>query len=281
MRILITGSSGQLDAAIAASLAPSHTVLGIDLLPGPQTTHLGSVTDRSHIFQLTQNIDAIVHTASLHARHLYEQSRTAFVETNIQGTLNLLETAVENGVQRFIYTSTTSLYGQAMVSPDQAVWVTEKLIPQPRDIYDVTKLAAENLCQIIAKTHGLPCLSLRVSRFFPEPADLMAIYRLYRGVDVRDAAAAHLLALQAPISDFDILNISARSPFGEADVAALRYDAAGVIRRHFPWAEQEFARRSWVLPENIDRVYVIEKAEQQLGYQPRLNFEALFREPGW
>src|SRR5512147_1270417 len=118
MRILITGSSGQLGAAIAARLAVSHAVVGLDILPGPQTTHLGSVTERSLIFQLTQNVDAIIHTASLHARHLHEQSRTAFVETNIQGTLNLLEAAVENGVQRFVYTSTTSLYGQAMFWPD-------------------------------------------------------------------------------------------------------------------------------------------------------------------
>lgn len=183
-------------------------------------------------------------------------------------------------MQRFIYTSTTSLYGQAMVSPDQAVWVTENLVPQPRDIYDVTKLAAENLCRMMAETHGLSRLSLRVSRFFPEPADLMAIYRLYRGVDVRDAAEAHLLALEAPISGFEIFNISARSPFGEAEVEELYHDAPRVIRRHFPWAEQEFARRNWVLPERIDRVYVIKQAEQQLGYQPKFNFEALFQAPG-
>lgn len=280
MRILITGSSGQLGAAIAASLAVSQSVVGLDILPGPQTTHLGSVTERSLIFQLTQNVDAIIHTASLHARHLHEQSRTAFVEINIQGTLNLLEAAVENGIQRFVYTSTTSLYGQAMVSPNRAVWVTEDLVPQPRDIYDVTKLAAEGLCQITVPSHRLPCLSLRVSRFFPEPAHLLAIYRLYRGVDVRDAAEAHRLALEAPITGFETFNISARSPFAEADVEELHRDAAAVIRRYFPWAEAAFARRNWALPERIDRVYVTGKAEQQLGYNPRFNFESLFRESG-
>jgi nucleoside-diphosphate-sugar epimerase len=280
MRILITGSSGQLGAAIAASLALAHSVVGLDILPGPQTTHLGSVTDHRLIFRITQNVDAIIHTASLHARHLHEQSRTAFVETNIQGTLNLLEAAVENGVPRFIYTSTTSLYGQAMVSPDRAVWVTEEVVPQPRDIYDVTKLAAEGLCQITAQSHGLPCLSLRVSRFFPERAHLMAIYRLYRGVDVSDATEAHRLALTARVSGFEIFNISAHSPFVEADVEELRYDAAAVIRRYFPWAEEAFARRNWSLPERIDRVYVTGKAEQQLGYRPRFNFESLFQESG-
>lgn len=269
MRILITGSSGQLGAAIAAGLPPTHSVVGVDILPGPQTTHLGSVTDRDLIFQLTKNVEAIIHTASLHARHLHQQSHTAFVETNVQGTLNLLEAAVENKVQRFVYTSTTSLYGQAMVSPEWAVWVTEKLVPQPRDIYDVTKLAAENLCQIIAAAHGLPGLSLRVSRFFPEPADLLAIYRLYRGVDVRDAAEAHRLAMEAPVRGFEVFNISARSPFTEAELAELYHDAAGVIRRYFPWAEQVFARRAWRLPERIDRVYVTKKAEQQLGYRDK------------
>lgn len=278
MRILITGSSGQLGAAIAGSLTVSQSGVGLDILPGPQTTHLGSVTDRNLIFQLTQNVDAIIHTASLHARHLHQQSHPAFVETNIQGTLNLLEAAVENGVQRFVYTSTTSLYGQAMVSPNRAVWVTEDLVPQPRDIYDVTKLAAEGLCRITAQSHGLSCLSLRVSRFFPEPADLLAIYRLYRGVDVRDAAEAHRLALAVPFSGFDIFNISAHSPFTEAEGEALYHDAAAIIRRYYPWVGEAFSQRNWVLPERIDRVYVTAKAEQQLGYRPQFNFEALFEE---
>ena len=150
MRILICGSSGHLGSTIAAILAKDHTVVGLDRLPGKYTTDLGSVTDRGLIQSLLDGIDAVIHTASLHARHLNEYASSEFVDTNVQGILNLLEAAVEKNVQRFVYTSTTSLYGLAMVPSESAVWVTEGLEPIPRDIYDSTKIAAENLCKMIA-----------------------------------------------------------------------------------------------------------------------------------
>ena len=277
MRILVTGSSGQLGAALCELLAEQHTLIGLDALPGKWTTHVGSVTDRDLICTLTRGVDAILHTASLHARHLSSHSRSDFVSTNMQGTLNLLEAAVERGVRRFVYTSTTSLYGHAMVSPDRAVWVSEVLPPEPRDIYDVTKIAAEGLLKITAEQHGLPCISLRVSRFFPEPENLMVLYRLYRGVDVRDAAWAHLLALQSDLPGFEAFNISARSPFAREDVEALFQDPRQVILKYHPSVEQEFRQRGWQFPERIDRVYSIEKAEKMLDYHPRFNFADSFQ----
>jgi UDP-glucose 4-epimerase len=189
-----------------------------------------------------------------------------------------LEASIKNRIKRFIYTSTTSLYGYAMVPSKKAVWVTESLRPKPRDIYDVTKIAAENMCRLMSETHGLPCLSLRISRFFPEPVHLMVIYRLYRGVDVRDAAAAHILALEADISGYDVFNISARSPFSEDEMPELLHDAPSVIRRLYPSLEELFAQQGWKLPQSIDRVYVIEKAEKHLGYRPKYNFNEYLQE---
>ena len=96
-----------------------------------------------------------------------------------------------------MYTSTTSLYGDAMLPADgAAAWVDESLAPQPRDVYDETKLAAEEACREAARA-GLACTSLRMSRCFPEEPRLVAIYRLYRGVDAEDVAQAHELALAA------------------------------------------------------------------------------------
>ena len=77
----------------------------------------------------------------------------------------------------------------------RAVWVDEQLEPQPRDIYDQTKLEAE---QLVASAGGsMTVTTLRMSRCFPEAAELMAWYRLYRGVDRRDVAEAHALALRS------------------------------------------------------------------------------------
>jgi UDP-glucose 4-epimerase len=279
MRILLTGSSGQLGREIARQLSAQHEVIGLDRIPGPWTSRLDSVTDRATILALMPDIDAIIHTASLHARHLNEASKQDFIDTNISGTLNLLEAAVQAKVRRFVYTSTTSVYGAALVPTDRAVWVTEDLTPQPRDIYDITKLAAEALCKHFAEAQGLPVICLRTARFFPEPPELLAQYRLYRGGDVRDIASAHVLAVTNSTIQYDLFNISARSPFQESDLPELWCDAPAVLRRHIPGIEQLFARRGWILPERIDRVYVIARAEERLGYQPRYNFAEYMRGP--
>src|SRR5262249_21725364 len=154
--------------------------------------------------------DAIVHTASLHAPHVTSRPMQDFIAVNITGTLRLLEAAAKAQVRRVVYTSTTSVYGFALIpDAEQAVWVTESLRPRPRDIYDITKLAAEELCCHFARESQLPIICLRVSRFYPQPPELMASYRLYRGADVRDIAAAHVLAVTNLEIACDLFNISA------------------------------------------------------------------------
>jgi UDP-glucose 4-epimerase len=158
-----------------------------------------------------------------------------------------------------------------MVPRETAVWVTEELAPVPRDLYDVTKFAAEGLCRNVSAAHGLSCVILRVARFFPEPPNHMAIYRLYKGVDLRDVVTAHGLALQAASPGCQVFNIAARSPFTAGETAELLHDPQRVILRHVPAAGERFAKLGWQFPSRIDRVYVIEKAERALGYRPAFN----------
>jgi len=273
MRILVTGSSGRIGAAIAACLSKRHEVVGLDVRQGRWTSVAGDVTDVALVRRLTANIDAVVHTASLHAPHVGQRSDEDFRRINVDGTAALLEGAAERGLRRFVYTSTTSLYGHALVPQGEAVWVTEDLEPSPRDIYDETKIAAEGLCSE-ASGEGLTCVSLRMSRCFPEPDDIVAGYRLHRGVDARDVAEAHLRALEAPIQGYDVFNVSMESVFRPEDCGVLLVDAPTVIRSRLPWAEEEFLRRGWSLPGSIDRVYVTEKATRVLGFQPRYGLRA-------
>ena len=130
MRVLITGSSGQLGQAIAKLLSPKYDIIGIDLRPSGVPTHVGSVGNRDLIFNLVKNVDAVIHTASLHAPYVGQFTKEQFIDTNIKGTLNLLEASVEYKIRRFVYTGTTSLYGFAMVPHNKAVWVTEELVPR-------------------------------------------------------------------------------------------------------------------------------------------------------
>jgi nucleoside-diphosphate-sugar epimerase len=277
VRILVTGASGRIGGAIVARLALRHQVTGIDRRPGPLTVEVVDVCDTARLVPLLAGMDAIVHTASLHVPDLAASSVGEFRAVNVDATRRLLAAAGEAGVARFVYTSTTSLYGDAMLpAAGEAAWVTEDLAPRPRDVYDETKLAAEEAC-LEAARQGLACTSLRMSRCFPEEPRLVALYRLYRGVDAEDVAQAHELALATGRTGHEVYNISAPSPFARADCRRLYEDAASVVLERYPWAEGEFQRRGWLLPRSIDRVYVVDKAISGLGYRPVQDFPAMFR----
>lgn len=277
MKVLVTGTSGRIGSAIAARLALRHQVTGVDHRPGMLTAEVTDVRDTARLAPLLAGADAVVHAAALHVPDLAAHDDREFREVNVDATRRLLQAAGEAGVTRFVYTSTTSLYGDAMLpEAGEAVWVTEELAPRPRDIYDETKLEAEESCRAAAR-QGLACVSLRMSRCFPEDPRLVAIYRLYRGVDAEDVAQAHELALATGRGGFEVYNISAPPPFVRADCRRLFEDAPAVVLERHPWADAEFRRRGWLLPRSIDRVYVVDRAMSDLGYRPEHDFAALFR----
>ena len=107
-------------------------------------------------------VRVVLHTATLHKPHIATHARQDFVDTNITGTLNLLEEAA-GGRGRLRFTSTTSAFGRAL-TPLQgapAAWITEDVTPVPRNIYGVTKTAAEDLCELFHRDYGLACVILR------------------------------------------------------------------------------------------------------------------------
>jgi UDP-glucose 4-epimerase len=234
-----------------------------------------------------QGVDAVLHTATLHKPHIVTHSRQDFIDANITGTLNLLEEAVAARASSFVFTSTTSAFGRALTPPAgaPAVWVTEDVRPVPRNIYGVTKTAAEDLCELFHREHGLACVILRTARFFPEPDDDPATRQayddgnakaneyLYRRVDLEDVASAHVLALtKAAAIGLGRYIISATTPFMPDDLLDLRLRAPLVVRRRVPDYEAEYARRGWTMFPSIERVYVNERARQDLGWQPRYDF---------
>ena len=288
MLVLVTGSSGHLGEALVRVLREQgHEVLGLDVLESSFTKVVGSIADRAFVRRCLKGVEAILHTATLHKPHVATHTKQQFIETNVTGTLNLLEEAVASGVGRFVFTSTTSAFGRALTPPPgaPAAWITEDVAPVPRNIYGVTKIAAENLCELVHNEHGLPCLILRTSRFFPESDDredvrtvyddgnLKANEFLYRRVDLEDATAAHLLALErAPELRFGRYIISATTPFTREDLGDLRTGAPGVVERLFPGCEAEYRRRGWRMFPSIERVYVNAKARSDLGWNPRYDF---------
>ena len=288
LRVLVTGSAGHLGEGLVRALrSDGCEVVGLDLLESPFTSVVGSIAERATVRRCLSDVDAVVHAATLHKPHVGSHARQQFVDTNVSGALNLLEQAAAGGARRFVFTSTTSAFGRALTPPPgaPAAWITEEVRAAPRNIYGVTKCAAEDLCELFHRDQGLPCLVLRTSRFFPEAddreevraayddANLKANEYLYRRVDLQDVVTAQLLALErAPAIGFGRDIISATTPFTRGDLAALRADAPRVLRRLFPDYEAEYARRGWTMFPSIERVYVNARARRDLGWSPRYDF---------
>lgn len=293
MKILITGSAGHLGEALMRTLQNSdHHAIGLDKKASPFTERVGSITNRFFVKECLQGVDAVIHAATLHKPHIATHTRQDFVDTNITGTLNLLEEAAASGVKSFIYTSTTSAFGRALTPPEgtPAAWITEEVASVPKNIYGGTKVAAESLCELFQYKTGLPCLVLRTSRFFPEEDDDKSLREafddvnlkvnelLYRRADIEDLVSAHLLAVEkAPGIGFGRFIVSATTPFTRDDLQNLRTDAPAVVKRYVPEFEEEYAKRGWTIPQSIDRVYVNELARRQLGWQPRHDFRSAIR----
>lgn len=289
--VLVTGSAGHLGEALVRTLRQAgRATIGLDCVPSAFTDVVGSITDPGIVERCMDGVGEVLHTATLHKPHVGTHTRQAFVDTNITGTLNLLEAAHRNRVRSFIYTSTTSTFGDALVpaAGSPAAWITEDVVPRPKNIYGVTKVAAEDLCALAHRNQGLTCVILRTSRFFPEAdddpaargafgdANLKAIEFLHRRADIEDIVSSHVCALErAPEIGFGRYIISATTPFTREDASQLRHDAPAALTRRVPGWEAAFARLGWRMKPSVDRVYDNSRARTELGWQPRHDFAAV------
>jgi UDP-glucose 4-epimerase len=286
--ILVTGSAGHLGEAIMRTLqSQGRHARGIDVKSSPFTNAVGSITDSAFVRGHLRDVTAVIHCATLHKPHVETHSAREFIDTNIAGTLVLLEESVHAGVRAFVYTSTTSAFGSALspLAAQPAVWVTESTTSIPRNIYGVSKAAAESVCELFHRRDGLPVVILRTARFFPEADDDPAIRSAYttanvqvnellhRRADIEDVVDAHLLAVAcAPRIGFGRYIISATTPFTTNDLLDLRRATPTVVRSHVPGFEPVFAARGWRMFASIDRVYVNDLARRELGWRPKYDF---------
>lgn len=288
MSILVTGSAGHLGEGLMRRLrAQGRDVRGVDIKPSAYTDAVGSIADPDFVAAAMRGVRQVIHAATLHKPHVATHSYRQFVDTNVAGTLALLEAALAERVEAFVFTSTTSAFGAAL-SPapgEPAAWIDEDVAPVPKNIYGTTKIAAEGLCELFHRKHRLPALVLRTSRFFPEddddaavrsvysPANAQANELLHRRADIEDVVQAHLCAIErAPALGFGRYIVSATTPFARTERAELRRDAAAAVERHYPHCRELYAAQGWRLFPELDRVYDNARARRDLDWRPRYDF---------
>ena len=288
----MTGSAGHLGEALMRTLPlAGHRPVGLDLKDSPFTHESARSPTAVRARRACMAWTSVIHTATLHKPHVATHHRQDFIDTNVTGTLNLLEEAVSAGVGAFIFTSTTSVFGRALTpsSGAPAAWITEDVVPVPKNIYGVTKLAAENLCELFHRDRGLPCLILRTSRFFPEADDRKETREayadanvkvnefLYRRADHRRHCHAHLLALGARTAiGFGRYIVSATTPFTRDDLQELRHErasrrptACSALRgRLSPPGAGRCSRQSTGSTSTNEHAL-------ELGWQPRFDFTSV------
>ena len=300
--VLVTGSSGHLGTALMLSLPDlGFKPLGIDLLPSP-TTHvvidIASPDRISELFNEYHYIRHVLHAATLHKPHVETHTKQSFVDTNISGTLALLEAAAsmkEEGsqtcrVKSFVFYSTTSAFGNALTTRPglPAVWIDESVTPRPKNIYGVTKIAAEDLCLLVHQQTSMPVIILRTSRFFPEQDDdeerraamtddnLKVLELAYRRCDIADVVSAGVCAMNKGLElGWGKYVISAPPPLKNdaATLEALDQDPVAALRGAVTGVEDVFDGKGWKVLKRIDRVYDSSKAVKELGWAPKFTFQ--------
>ncbi len=179
----------------------------------------GDIREVDVLNKAMQGVDAVVHLAAMWLLHCKDYPRTAF-DVNIAGTFNVLEACVNNGIERLVYSSSASVYGDAVEVP-----MLETHPFNNRNFYGASKIAGEAMCRAFHDRYGLSYVGLRYMNVYGPHQDQTAAYtgvipimlnkidaneapvingdgsQAYDFVTARDTARCNVLALQAEVED--------------------------------------------------------------------------------
>ena len=235
-RVLVIGGAGFIGSHVVASLLDTdiREVIVYDNLTRGKLSNLnesltdsrcrifpdgGDIRDTDVLSRAMKGVDGVIHLAAMWLLHCKDYPRTAF-EVNIAGTFNVLEACVQNGVKRLVYSSSASVYGDAVEVP-----MTENHPFNNRNFYGATKIAGEAMCRAFHDRNGLSYVGLRYMNVYGPHQDQTAAYtgvipimlnkidanetpvvngdgsQTYDFVTARDVARCNVLALQAEATD--------------------------------------------------------------------------------
>ena len=289
-RVLVTGASGALGGMVCRVLRQRGAwVRGVDKSFN-QSDRLSidekqqvNLTSRNAALRAMQGIEVVIHCAAYHGFHLLHMPPEKLFYNNVVCDSQICHAASSCGVTRIVFTSSASIYGLSARSNGSLAWVTERWSVLPTDSYDHAKCVSESLFRALASESSADVVILRPTRFFEESGIDYHVRKLYRGIDIRDLAVAHVqAALDLPFGarSVKVFNLSAATPFTQGDSEALYYDAPSVVEKYYPGVQRLFNNNGWKLPQSIDRVFDIELARRELKFHPSHNFDQFLQEAG-
>ena len=132
--------------------------------------HGGDIRDVDLLNEAMQGVDYVIHLAAMWLLHCKDYPRTAF-HVNIEGTFNVLEACVKNNIKKLVYSSSASVYGDAVEVP-----MTESHPFNNRNFYGATKIAGEAMCRAYFDRYGLDYVGLRYMNVYGPHQDQTAVY---------------------------------------------------------------------------------------------------------
>ena len=277
MNILVTGGSGSVGKYIVDELLKyGHTVGVLDLNPPKQKNikfHKTDVLKLEEVVLAMKGYDVVVHTAGI--PHPLNDPPERVFNVNVNGTFNVLESAVRNKIQKVVFTSSESTLGFA--------FMTNRMVPEyipidelhplrPQDPYALSKVIGEQICRTYSSQYGIRTVCLREPWIWvPEPEPLV-FYRklvdeypdwhknLWTYVHVYDVAQAHRLAIEKDLEHLhEIFFITAKENWTGKE-------SKDLLLRFYPEIRSfsyTFSGRSAIITH--------EKAKRLLGYEPRFS----------
>ena len=196
MRILVTGSSGQLGSYACEHLSRGHEVVGLDIrapVSGTQDSLIGDIRRRVDCKAAVAGVDAVIHCAAQVSVERSMEDPISDAETNVLGTINMLHESATAGVKRFVYVSSAAVLGNPRYVPLDEAHPTE-----PTSNYGASKLAGERFALAYDHSHGIEAVAVRPFNFYSPRADPSSPYS---GVITRFIARA--MMDEAPVIEGD------------------------------------------------------------------------------
>lgn len=291
-KVLITGGAGFIGLRVAQELlSKGHEVRIFDIvkrqIEGVDAAYTGSILDPYELSHAMRGCDYVCHLAAALGVKRTETKRLECLFINIQGTINVLETAVKEGIKKVLFTSSSEVYGDQEKQP-----LSEESPLYPKSNYAVTKIAGEEYVKTYSQTYGL---DYSIVRFFnvygPHQSDSFVITRFIKAVFnneppviygtgrqvrsfcyVDDAARGVVKALFSPKANSEIFNIG-----NDTEPTMIKDLAKKIIALSGRKLKSEFVhmRRSDRNPQReiLKRIPCIKKAAQVINYKPQVGLD--------